>query len=127
VNQLETFCRNRSNLEDLVIDARVVCEGGGGLASYRRPPEAAVCVTIWAVEYPVVQRTCGEICDVEGCVSIRISPNTIINFVVFDLHHFISIVILMTAHTTEMNHLKQTSIKQNILTIKQNTAGSRSG
>jgi hypothetical protein len=44
---------NRSNLEGLVIDARVVCEGGARLASYRRPPEAAVCVTIWAVEYPI--------------------------------------------------------------------------
>jgi hypothetical protein len=44
---------NRSNLEDLVIDTRVVCEGGGRSASYRRPPEAAVCVTIWAVGYPI--------------------------------------------------------------------------
>jgi hypothetical protein len=45
VNQLETFCMNRSNLENLVIDAKVVCECGGRLAPYRRPPEAAVCVT----------------------------------------------------------------------------------
>jgi hypothetical protein len=44
---------NHSNLENLVIDARVVCEGGGRLAPYRRPPEAAVCVTIWTVEYPI--------------------------------------------------------------------------
>jgi hypothetical protein len=44
---------NRSNLEDLVIDARVVCEGRGRLAPYRRPPAAAMCVTIWTVEYPI--------------------------------------------------------------------------
>jgi hypothetical protein len=43
---------NRSNLEYLVIDARVVCEGGWRLAPYRRSPGAAVCITIWTVEYP---------------------------------------------------------------------------
>ena len=50
---------NRSkNLEDLVIDARVACEGGGTLAPYRRPPEAAVCVVVWTVECPI--RMCIE-------------------------------------------------------------------
>ena len=54
MNQLEThFYMSHSNLEGLVIDARVVCEGGGRLAPYRCLPEAAVCVTIWTVEYPI--------------------------------------------------------------------------
>ena len=53
MNKLENSCMNRSSLDDLVIDARVVCEGGGRLAPYRRQPEAAVCVTIWTVEYPI--------------------------------------------------------------------------
>jgi hypothetical protein len=44
---------NRSNLEDLVIDVRVVYGGRERLALYRCPPEAAVCVMIWIVEYPI--------------------------------------------------------------------------
>jgi hypothetical protein len=31
---------------------------------------------------------------------------SILNIVVFDLHHLISFVILMIAHTTGLNHLK---------------------
>ena len=54
----DLFVWSFQNLEDLVIDARVACEGVGRLAPYRRPPEAAVCVMIWTVEYPI--RMCKE-------------------------------------------------------------------
>ena len=67
------------NLEDLVIDVRVACEGGGRLAPCRRPPEVAVCMVIWTVECPIrmCRITCGEICGVNGCVNIFIRDDTI--------------------------------------------------
>ena len=44
---------DHSDLDNLVIDAEVVYEGGGRLALCRHPTETAVCVTIWTVEYPI--------------------------------------------------------------------------